>query len=128
MIFCRGGHFNVHLDFFSPLEGGKLDREAADFAFDFPLQHQSRPRSAQSGFLIIIRIGISACPRLLRVHPDIVWKIPPAHRVEKLHRPESVGAENLRNPMACPEIIEQLPAVMDQLGIDRLSDIIGIIE
>ena len=39
-----------------------------------------------------------------------------------------VGAENLRNPMACPEIIEQLPAVMDQLGIDRLSDIIGIIE
>ena len=39
-----------------------------------------------------------------------------------------VGAENLRNPMACPEIIEQLPAVMDQLGIERLSDIIGIIE
>lgn len=39
-----------------------------------------------------------------------------------------VGAENLRNPMACPEIIEQLPAVMDQLGIDKLSDIIGIIE
>lgn len=39
-----------------------------------------------------------------------------------------VGAENLRNPMACPEIIEQLPSVMEQLGIDRLSDIIGIIE
>lgn len=38
-----------------------------------------------------------------------------------------VGAENLRNPYACPEIIEALPAEMDRLGIDKLSDIIGII-
>ena len=39
-----------------------------------------------------------------------------------------VGAENLRNPYACKEIIEELPFVMERLGIDKLSDIIGIIE
>ena len=39
-----------------------------------------------------------------------------------------VGAENLRNPMACPEIIGRLPALMEQLGIESLSDIIGIID
>ena len=38
-----------------------------------------------------------------------------------------VGAENLRNPMACPEIIAALPALMDSLGIDSLQDIIGIV-
>ena len=39
-----------------------------------------------------------------------------------------VGAENLRNPYACKEIIEELPIVMERLGIEKLSDIIGIIE
>ena len=39
-----------------------------------------------------------------------------------------VGAENLRNPMACPEIIAELPEVMERLGVDSLKDIIGIIE
>ena len=39
-----------------------------------------------------------------------------------------VGAENLRNPYACKEIIEELPCVMERLGIEKLSDIIGIIE
>ena len=39
-----------------------------------------------------------------------------------------VGAENLRNPYACKEIIEELPYVMERLGIDKLSDIIGVIE
>ena len=39
-----------------------------------------------------------------------------------------VGAENLRNPYACKEIIEELPFVMERLGIKKLSDIIGIIE
>lgn len=38
-----------------------------------------------------------------------------------------VGAENLRNPMACPEIVAALPEVMDRLGIDSLKEIIGII-
>ena len=39
-----------------------------------------------------------------------------------------VGAENLRNPYACRDIIEELPIVMERLGIEKLSDIIGIIE
>lgn len=36
-----------------------------------------------------------------------------------------IGAENLRNPYACKEIIERLPSLMDELNIDKLSDIIG---
>lgn len=36
-----------------------------------------------------------------------------------------VGAENLVNPYACKEIIEALPAVMDQYKIKNLKDIIG---
>ena len=39
-----------------------------------------------------------------------------------------VGAENLRNPMACEEIVRALPEVMDKLGIDRLEDITGTVE
>ena len=39
-----------------------------------------------------------------------------------------VGAANLRNPYACKEIIESLPAEMARLGIEKLSDIIGIVE
>ncbi len=38
-----------------------------------------------------------------------------------------VGAENLRNPFACPEIINELPAVMEELGIESLQDIIGTV-
>ena len=38
-----------------------------------------------------------------------------------------IGAENLRNPFACKEIIEGLPAVMSRLGIDDLKEIIGIV-
>ena len=37
-----------------------------------------------------------------------------------------VGAENIRNPFACPEIISELPEVMEELDIDKLTDIIGI--
>ena len=39
-----------------------------------------------------------------------------------------VGAENLRNPLACPDILEALPALMDSLGINSLQEIIGIVE
>ncbi|MBP5390020.1 MAG: dihydroorotate dehydrogenase [Bacteroidales bacterium] len=38
-----------------------------------------------------------------------------------------VGSENLRDPLACPRIVAELPEVMDRLGIDSLKDIIGII-
>lgn len=39
-----------------------------------------------------------------------------------------VGAENLRNPYACKDIIENLPKEMEKLGIERLSDIIGCVK
>lgn len=38
-----------------------------------------------------------------------------------------VGAENLRNPYVCKEIVEQLPAVMKKLGINDINEIIGIV-
>ena len=38
-----------------------------------------------------------------------------------------VGAANLVNPYACKEIIEELPALMDRLGIEKLTDIVGIV-
>lgn len=37
-----------------------------------------------------------------------------------------VGAANLVNPTACKDIVEALPALMDELKIDKLTDIIGI--
>lgn len=39
-----------------------------------------------------------------------------------------VGAANLVNPYACRDIIRDLPSVMENLGIDRLEDIIGVVE
>lgn len=38
-----------------------------------------------------------------------------------------VGAANLQNPYACKEIVEQLPVVMEQLGISSLGEIVGIV-
>lgn len=38
-----------------------------------------------------------------------------------------VGAANLVNPTVCRDIVAELPALMDELKIDRLSDIIGIV-
>ena len=38
-----------------------------------------------------------------------------------------LGAENIRNPFACPEIIAELPGLMEELGIERLSDIVGCV-
>ena len=36
-----------------------------------------------------------------------------------------VGAENLVNPYACRDIINELPGVMEKYGIENLTDIIG---
>jgi dihydroorotate dehydrogenase (NAD+) catalytic subunit len=36
-----------------------------------------------------------------------------------------IGAANLIDPWACPKILEELPAVMEQYGITSLKDIIG---
>ena len=37
-----------------------------------------------------------------------------------------VGAANLVNPMACKEIVERLPRLMEELGIENLTEIIGV--
>lgn len=39
-----------------------------------------------------------------------------------------IGSENLVNPYVCKEIIEDLENVMEELNIDSLSDIIGIVD
>ena len=39
-----------------------------------------------------------------------------------------VGAANLVNPYACKDIIETLPIECEKLGINKLSDIIGVID
>lgn len=39
-----------------------------------------------------------------------------------------VGAANLVNPYACKDIIEALPARCEALGIEKISDIIGVVE
>lgn len=36
-----------------------------------------------------------------------------------------IGAENLRNPWACRDIIRDLPSEMERLGIEKLTEIIG---
>ena len=38
-----------------------------------------------------------------------------------------VGAENLRNPFACPEIAAALPSLMEDLNITTLQEIIGTV-
>lgn len=38
-----------------------------------------------------------------------------------------VGAANLVNPYACKEIIEALPGELEQLGFDKITDVIGAI-
>ena len=39
-----------------------------------------------------------------------------------------VGAANLINPYACKEIIEELPKECEKLKIERISDIIGVVD
>ncbi|WP_296133234.1 dihydroorotate dehydrogenase [uncultured Eubacterium sp.] len=39
-----------------------------------------------------------------------------------------VGAANLVNPYVCKDIIEQLPSECEKLGIEKISDIIGVVD
>lgn len=39
-----------------------------------------------------------------------------------------IGAQNLVNPYACRDIIEELPSVLDKYRINNISDIIGVVE
>ena len=37
-----------------------------------------------------------------------------------------IGAANLVNPYVCKEIIEELPKLITELGIEKITDIIGM--
>lgn len=39
-----------------------------------------------------------------------------------------VGASNLVDPFACKNIIEELPSLCESLGIEKISDIIGVVD
>lgn len=39
-----------------------------------------------------------------------------------------IGAQNLVNPYACRDIIDELPSVLDRYRINNISDIIGVVE
>ena len=67
------------------------------------------------------RIPVMGCGGVQRAEDVVEMMMAGATAVQ-------VGAENLRNPMACPEIVAALPALMDSLGINSLQEIIGIAE
>ena len=66
------------------------------------------------------RIPVMGCGGVAKARDVIEMMMAGASAVQ-------VGAENIRNPYACKEIVEALPDVMDELGIERLSDIIGCV-
>ena len=66
------------------------------------------------------RIPVMGCGGVQRAEDVIEMMMAGATAVQ-------VGAENLRNPMACPEMLEALPELMDRLGINCLQDIIGVV-
>ena len=67
------------------------------------------------------RIPVMGCGGVETAHAVIEMMMAGATAVQ-------VGAANLRNPYACKEIVEALPCEMERLGIERLSDIIGIVK
>ncbi len=67
------------------------------------------------------KIPVIGCGGVQTAHDVIEMMMAGATAVE-------VGAANLVNPYACKEIIEALPAEMERLHIEKLSDIIGIVK
>ncbi len=67
------------------------------------------------------KIPVIGCGGVQTAHDVIEMMMAGATAVE-------VGAANLVNPYACKEIIEALPAEMERLRIEKLSDIIGIVK
>ena len=66
------------------------------------------------------RIPVMGCVGVARAEDVVEMMMAGATAVQ-------VGAENLRNPQACPEIVAALPALMEELGISSLQEIIGIV-
>ena len=66
------------------------------------------------------RIPVMGCGGVARAQDVIEMMMAGASAVQ-------VGAENIRNPYACRQIVSGLPGLMEELGIERLSDIIGCV-
>ena len=95
--------------------------------------------------VIANKMGGFSGPAIFPIALRMVWQVSHACKIPVMgcggvHRAEDViemmmagatavqvGAENLRNPYACPEIISRLPELMDSLGIDRLEEVIGTV-
>ena len=71
-----------------------------------------------SGELIIFKIPLIGMGGIATAEDVIEMMLAGATAIE-------VGAENLVNPYACKQIIDDLPAVMQKYGIQNLTDIIG---
>lgn len=65
-----------------------------------------------------VSIPIIGCGGIVDAYDVIEMMLAGASAVE-------IGSENLVDPYACQKIIEQLPLVMEELNIDKLSNIIG---
>ena len=65
------------------------------------------------------RVPVIGCGGVSRAEDVIEMMMAGAAAVE-------IGAANLVNPTVCKEIIEELPRLMDELGIERLEEIVGI--
>ncbi len=65
------------------------------------------------------RVPVIGCGGVSRAEDVIEMMMAGATAVE-------IGAANLVNPTVCKEIIGELPRLMDELGIERLEEIIGI--
>lgn len=66
------------------------------------------------------RIPIMGCGGVASAEDVIEMMMAGANAVQ-------IGAENIRNPFVCKEIVEALPSLMDSLGINSLSEITGIV-
>ncbi len=64
------------------------------------------------------RIPVIGCGGVNRAEEVIEMMMAGARAVE-------IGAANLVNPTVCQEIIDRLPLLMDELGIEKIEDIIG---
>ena len=76
------------------------------------------PNTVKKAMSVLSRLDVDMCN--LHAAGTIEMMMAGATAVE-------IGAANLTNPMVAKEIVDRLPQLMDELKIDKLTDIIGIV-
>ena len=76
------------------------------------------PNTVKKAMSVLSRLDVDMCN--LHAAGTIEMMMAGATAVE-------IGAANLTNPMVAKEIIDRLPSLMDELKIEKLTDIIGIV-